>query len=118
MPLNDYKQNLKDILTHGSVAIQEPRIILITPPPVNEYLLEKPSTENPVPERTRTAEHTKKYADACREVGEEVGVVVLDLWSIFMAEAGWKDGEPLIGSKTVEPNEVLEQLLRDGIRSI
>lgn len=118
VPLNKYKQNLGDILTHGTVTMHGPRIILITPPPVNEYLLEKPTAEDPVRERMRTAEHTKKYADACREVGKELGVVVLDLWSIFMTEAGWKDGEPLVGSKTVEPNEILEELLHDGIRSI
>ena len=62
----------------------------------------------------RSAEHTKKYADACHEVAAEVGVVVLDVWSIFMAKAGWKEGEPLVGSKKVARNEVLEKLLSDG----
>ena len=66
------------------------------------------------PDPIRSAEHTKKYADACREVGAEVGVVVLDVWSIFMAKAGWKEGEPLVGSKKVARNEVLEKLLSDG----
>ena len=62
----------------------------------------------------RSAEHTKKYADACREVGAEVGVVVLDVWSIFMAKAGWKEGNALLGSKKVARNGTLDKLLSDG----
>ena len=90
-------------------------MILITPPPVDEYRLEESDPYNGVPERLRTAEHTKLYADACREVGAEVGVEVLDLWSIFIAKAGYKDGQPLPGSKKTERNSVLGELLRDGI---
>lgn len=81
---------------------------------MDEYRLEEPDPYNGVPERLRTAEHTKQYADACREVGAEMSVVVLDLWSIFMAEAGWKEGEPLPGSKKTERNSVLGELLTDG----
>lgn len=100
---------------HKTITIQQPRMILITPPPVDEYRLEEPAPSNGVPERQRTAEHTKQYADACHEVGAELGVVVLDLWSTFMAEAGWKEGDPLPGSKKTERNSVLGELLRDGI---
>lgn len=62
----------------------------------------------------RSAEHTKTYADACRSVGAELGVPVLDLWSIFMAKVGWKEGEPLTGSKKVARNDIFEKLLNDG----
>lgn len=113
--LSRYKQNLRDILGHKTITIQQPRMILITPPPVDEYRLEEPAPSNGVPERQRTAEHTKQYADACHEVGAELGVVVLDLWSTFMAEAGWKEGDPLPGSKKTERNSVLGELLRDGL---
>ncbi|MCJ1469052.1 hypothetical protein MMC07_007684 [Pseudocyphellaria aurata] len=115
VPLGQYKQNLRDIIAHKVVTIQKPRIILITPPPVDEYCLEEPLSDQWIPERQRTAEHTKQYADACREVGAEIGVVVLDLWSIFMAHAGWKESEPLPGSKKAERNSVLGELLRDGL---
>ena len=40
--------------------------------------------------------------------------MVLDVWSTFMAKAGWKEGEQLVGSKKVARNEVLEKLLNDG----
>lgn len=114
MPLNEYKQYLKAIIRHPSVTAQNPRLIFITPPPVNEYKLEERDLVKGWTDPQRTAEHTKKYADACREVGKELGVAVLDIWSIIMARAGWREGEPLAGSKKVARNEVLEGLLVDG----
>ena len=114
VPLTEYRRNLKAILAHQSVGAQKPRLILLTPPPVNEYQLEAADLVEGRTDPIRSAEHTKQYADACREVGVEVGVVVLDVWSIFMAKAGWKEGEPLVGSKKVTRNEVLGKLLSDG----
>ena len=96
------------------VKAQRPRIILITPPPVDEYRLEECDREKGVHEIRRTAEHTKHYADACRGVGHEHGVVVLDLWSILMKKAGWKEGMPLYGSKKIERSRVFGELLHDG----
>lgn len=67
---------------------------------------------------TRTAETTKAYADAAREVGEELaGVEVLDLWTVFMERAGWREGQvgPLPGSTNGEENKVLKELLCDGM---
>jgi len=87
VPLQEYKENLRSLITHETIEAHQPRIILITPGPVDEYQFFA---------RQRTAEHTKLYADACREIGKELGVPVLDLWSVFMAEAGWRKGEPLL----------------------
>lgn len=115
MPLEYFKENLVNIVNHRSVIVQKPRIILVTPPPVNEYKLEESDLMKGLTDPRRTAEHTRKYAVATREVGAELGVVVLDIWSIFMAMTGWKEGEPLVGSKKVARSEVLEQLLVDGI---
>lgn len=41
--------------------------------------------------------------------------MVLDLWSIFMRKAGWKEGMSLPGSKKVERSRVLGELLHDGM---
>ena len=65
-------------------------------------------------EKTRTAEHTKKYADACRQVGHELHVDVLDLWTAMMRRAGWKPGQDLEGSRALPENPVLRDMLRDG----
>ena len=114
VPLNEYKKNLRDILEHSSVVSQKPRLILLTPPPVNEYQLDEDDLVKGYEDPRRSAEHTKEYADACRQVGVDVGVAVLDVWSIFMEKTGWKEGEPLIGSKKIARNAVLEKLLVDG----
>ena len=90
---------------HPLVVAQEPRIILITPPPVDEHQFQ---------DVTRTAEHTKKYADACRQVASDLGVVVLDLWYAVMSRAGWKEGEDLPGSQKASKSEFLGELLHDG----
>ena len=115
VPLEFFKQNLIDILKHSSVIAQKPRLILVTPPPVNEYQLEEWGLREGITKPVRTAEYTKRYADATREIGDELGVTVLDIWSIFMKMTGWQDGEPLVGSKKVARSEILENLLVDGM---
>ena len=92
----------------------EPRIILITPPPINEYMLEETDRKRGIEERRRAAEYTKQYADASRTVGDELGVAVLDLWKVLMLEAGWRDGETLIGSKKRQPVPRFTELTHDG----
>ena len=114
MPLAEYSQNLKDILTHKLVAVHKPRLILITPPPINEYQLEDGDRERGFVEASRTAEHTRTYAIACRHIGKELDVPVLDLWAAMMAKAGWKEGEKLVGSKAAPRNEILDSMLSDG----
>lgn len=101
-------------MTDTRVVAHKPRIILITPPPVNEYRLEESDLAKGLTDPRRTAEHTKKYADATREVGADLGVAVLDIWSLFMVEAGWEPGQPLVGSKKVPRSETLDELLVDG----
>ena len=114
VPIYRYIENLKLILTHSTIKEQEPRLILVIPPPVDEYQLEESGLESGKSEIQRTAEHTKKYADACRKVGADLNMAAVDLWSIFMAKAGWKHGQPLIGSKSVERSKTLGVLLSDG----
>lgn len=115
VPLETYKQNLREIIMHRTIAFHKPRIILVTVPPIDEYALEAVDLAEGRQSRSRTAARTKEYADASREVGNELGVAILDLWSIFMEHAGWKEGQPLPGSKTVAKNDVLGALLRDGM---
>ncbi|MCJ1451137.1 hypothetical protein MMC28_001472 [Mycoblastus sanguinarius] len=115
VPLPQYIANLKLILTHPSVVAHQPRLILITPPPINEYQTEASDRIKGYAAALRSAEHTKKYADATREVGKESGVAVLDIWGVIMGMAGWEEGRPLVGSREVERSEVLEGLFVDGL---
>lgn len=90
-------------------------MILITNPPVIEKMQYAIDKTKGYPLR-RTAENTKKYADAIREVGKDLGVPVVDLWSAIMLEAGWIPGfeGPLPGCMDAPHNEVLVKYLVDG----
>ncbi|KAH8696064.1 GDSL Lipase/Acylhydrolase family protein [Talaromyces proteolyticus] len=116
VPLDQYKQNLKALLEHPLTKAQNPKIIVITPPPINEYQLEITDFKKGIvgPPR-RTAKTTKMYADACRDVAKSLGIPVADLWAAFMNAAQWKPGQPLAGSKESPVNERLASLLSDGL---
>lgn len=117
VPLDIYKANLRRIIKHASDATaqtQPPGVILVTPPPINEYALEVTDAAKGVLGRRRTAEHTMMYADACKSVGRELEVSVLDLWALCMEGARYQPGNLLPGSKKVERNQYLDQVLSDG----
>ena len=85
--LETYISNLKSIITYSKLQEGRPRILLVTPPPIDEPASEenefkKSGSREPV----RSAALTQKYAIAARELGEELNidpkldVVVIDLW--------------------------------------
>ncbi|CAI7595673.1 unnamed protein product [Penicillium glandicola] len=115
VPLDTYKENLKTIIQHPATRAQNPRLILISPPPVNEHQLEAFDAAKNTPFPSRTASFTKSYASAAGEVGASLNIPVVDLWSAFMKTAGWKEGEPLIGARDVPQSEALASLFTDGL---
>jgi hypothetical protein len=69
---------------------------------------------------TRLASATKAYADAVVELGAELNLPVVNLWSAFMAKTGfeadaWKLGDLLPGSLDVAQNDALMELMYDGM---
>lgn len=116
VPLNQYKKNLVKLVTHPAVEAHKCRLILITPPPVEERRLEHRVKSQGYTKLNRSNERTKQYADASREVANEMNIACLDLWSAFMAKAGWKDGQPLCGAMDVPENTVLRGLIHDGMK--
>jgi hypothetical protein len=123
VPLDNYEQNLINIINHPSVKAQQPAILLVTPPPVDEYGLAENGFEQD-DEVYRTAENTMKYAKACISVGERLNVKVLDIWGAMIKLAGWgqegEDWQMLPGSRGTDANPnprspVLQRLLLDGM---
>ncbi|GBF66874.1 isoamyl acetate-hydrolyzing esterase [Trichophyton mentagrophytes] len=115
VPLEKYVQNLKAIIQHPVVRYGGTKIVLLTPPPVNEYQLTAFDLSKGVTPLSRSANNTKLYADACREVGKSLHVAIADIWSAFMREAGWVEGQPIAGSKEIPENPKLASLLIDGL---
>lgn len=118
VPLEKYVQNLKAIIQHPVVRYGGTKIVLLTPPPVNEYQLTAFDLSKGVTPLSRSANNTKLYADACREVGKSLHVAIADIWSAFMREAGWVEGQPIAGSKEIPENPKLASLLIDGQSSL
>jgi isoamyl acetate esterase len=114
VPLEIFRENLRNLVQHSAVVAQQPRIILLTPPPVNQYQLEAWDEATDTLQPSRTALHTKLYADTAREVGTSLNLPVADIWTAFMKVAGWKEGQPLPGSRDVPENAKLASLLTDG----
>jgi isoamyl acetate esterase len=113
VPLPQFRQNIHKIVRNPRVTEHSPYIILITPPPIDERKQHAIDITKGYPLR-RSAENTKKYADAVREVAAELGIPVLDMWSRCMELAGWRPGQPLEGSKDLPPNPKFDDLFVDG----
>jgi len=86
VPVAEYKETLEEMIVRARDEVNVEHIVLMTPPPVSEphriqhaldtfgITLESSERENM---------YTKMYVEACKCVGEKLGVPVLDLWSIF-----------------------------------
>lgn len=90
-------------------------MILLSPPPVEEYKHEVKDKALGYPGLTRFAHLTKSYAETCVEIGKELNVATVDAWSAFMGKAGWVPGQALSGSREAPENAVLQSLLCDGV---
>ncbi|KAK0387014.1 hypothetical protein NLU13_5328 [Sarocladium strictum] len=110
VPLDEYVASLEAITRYQVLEAQKTAIVILTPPPVDEHQFDE---VNP-----RTAARTAEYAAACRQVAHRLGHPLVDVWKLFMAEAGF-DGltqqDALPGSKAGPPSSVLRELLWDGL---
>lgn len=118
-----FTHNLKDLISHPLIAAHDPppRIILITPPPIEETYIANEDAKNGYTEVRRFNQKTALYAEAVTKVGRETGTPVVDLWSIFMAKAGWEGGyhgsggDRIPGTLAAGQSKILSELLIDGM---
>ena len=103
------------MITHPAVKAHSPKIILITPPPFEESMLEELMRCMGGRGETRKAKDAAEYAETIRQVGKEMNLPVLDVWTMFMEKVGWEFGDGFLpGSKELGKNKALERLLLDG----
>ncbi|CAH8278138.1 unnamed protein product [Arabidopsis lyrata] len=122
VPLDEYKQNLRSIISFLKNRWPKTAIILITPPPIDEEArLRYPYIENTTGLPERTNEVAGRYAKACIAVAEEYQISVIDLWSKMQQIPNWQteclwDGLHLsrVGNKVVF-EEVAKKLKEEGI---
>ncbi|KAI1368410.1 SGNH hydrolase-type esterase domain-containing protein [Xylaria arbuscula] len=120
VPLEDYKRNLIKIITHEHIKAHNPKVLLVTPPPLDEIQSFLTDIEKGHKEPTRKAAVTAKYSETVRQVAAELpGVVLVDLQNALMEKAiamtpdNDPSGPPL--GYTEGKRGALEQLLPDGL---
>lgn len=123
VPIEQYKENVTKILNHPRIKEDNPKILLVTPPPVDEFKHAKIDSNKGLPATTRTSAISASYAEKAREVAREnPGVVLIDLWqaimdkAIEMAEPGdYQPGGPWLGCPENGKAGGLTTLLPDGL---
>lgn len=119
VPIEQYKANLTTIITHERIKAHNPKILLVTPPPLDEIRLTQLDLEYGHKEVTRHAAVSATYTEAAREVARAAGVTLIDLYKAVMDLAISKtpdfdaNGPPLghPGGK----RGALEVLIPDGL---
>lgn len=118
--MEKYKENLRNIVTHPIVKTHDPKIFIVTPPPVDEIHTTRRSAAQGDPGPFRAASVSASYSQAAREVASETGVGLVDLYQGLMQKAiemtpGFEAGGPLLGTPECGKQGGFETLLYDGL---
>lgn len=131
MPLEEYRANLARLVGHPRVVAHGAKVLVVTPPPLDEIRRAEMDTAQygrAVREQARSA----AYSQAAREVAAELGekavgsegspsaVACVDLAKALMDHAvantpGWDASQPPLGSAEGGRRGYLERLLPDGL---
>ncbi|OLL23905.1 GDSL esterase/lipase [Neolecta irregularis DAH-3] len=111
-----FQDNLSYMVNYKALHEHNPniRILLVGPPPICAHRSGDKDKENGRLPR-RTAQRTREYAIAAKDAAQKLGVPYVDLWTTFMQEICWKEGDPLIGDLTEPRSKHLGELLPDGL---
>ncbi|KAF2674739.1 SGNH hydrolase [Microthyrium microscopicum] len=116
VPLPNFRANLIKLITHPAITAHPGiKLVLITPPPIDEAQQFAADQVRGFTQPRRSAANTKAYADMVRTLGQERGIAVVDLWTRFVKHAGWKEGDPLPGLRDREGDGRFLELFTDGL---
>ena len=128
--LEDFKGNLRGMIEHPAVqAHEDVKVMLVTTPPIDERKCHKADVEKfphlGPKQLRRSAANTALYAQVVRDLGKEMGVPVVDVWTAMVSRAGYsRDATsatttttppPLVGSLEAPASETLQSFLHDGL---
>lgn len=122
VPLEQYKKNLETIINHPHIQAHKPKILLVTPPPLDEIKATKMDMEKGFPQCIRTSATSASYSETVRQITREnPDVTLIDLWkglmdrAIEMAPHDYQSGGPWLGSPENGKQGGLDVLLPDGL---
>lgn len=85
VPLDEYKENLADIVTYLKDQCGIPQVLLIAPPPIDVSVMSPELAAD-----GRTEELTAQYAAACIEEAANLLVPVVDTHTLFQQQPNWE----------------------------
>ncbi|KAI5922208.1 SGNH hydrolase-type esterase domain-containing protein [Camillea tinctor] len=88
VPMDQYKENLTKIITHEHIRAHNPKVLLVTPPPIDQLRLDELDKAYGHKEVTRQAAISAAYSETCRQVASEVpGTILIDLQKAILEKA-------------------------------
>jgi lysophospholipase L1-like esterase len=93
VPIDVYRQNLIKIVREFEALAPDARILLITPPHVDDMTRHRRAKKNKGDKQglvDRTNAMAEKYARACVETAHKLGLPVVDLYSYFSEMPRWR----------------------------
>lgn len=109
------------VVTHEHIKAHNPKILLVTPPPLDEIQSYATDLQHGHKERVRKATVSAQYSETVRQVAAELpGIVLIDLQKAIMEKAisltpGYDPSGPPLGYPEGNKRGALEQLLPDGL---
>ncbi|KAG8377022.1 hypothetical protein BUALT_Bualt09G0124900 [Buddleja alternifolia] len=88
VPLPEYVENMKKIALHIRSLSEETRIIFLTCPPVDEAMIRQ-YFGNSFDKQERTNEACRIYSEALVELGKQMDIKVINLWTAFQQRDDW-----------------------------
>lgn len=88
VPLPEYVENMRKIAFHLKSLSENIRIIFLSSPPVNEERI-RAIFGNAFDDQARTNEACLKYTEALVELGEQLDIKVIDLYTAIQQRDDW-----------------------------
>ncbi|KAL2754631.1 hypothetical protein ACRALDRAFT_1081592 [Sodiomyces alcalophilus JCM 7366] len=120
VPKEKYKANLTKIISHPAIKAHNPKVLLVTPPPVDEIGMKKTDLAHGWPDVSRHAALSAEYSQIARDVAAETGAVSIDLYAALLDYAvartpGHDANGPRLGTFELGESGKLAELLPDGL---
>ncbi|PMD24566.1 SGNH hydrolase [Hyaloscypha hepaticicola] len=115
VPVDIYRNNLIAMINNARVQAHKPLILLVTPPPIDERQQIITDRARGCTQTRRTVENTERYVKACREVGSQLKIPVVDIWTSFFRHAGLIESVDILGCRGIVTNEAFQSLFSDGL---
>eukprot|EP01113_Clastostelium_recurvatum_P049327 TRINITY_DN9122_c0_g1_i2.p1 TRINITY_DN9122_c0_g1~~TRINITY_DN9122_c0_g1_i2.p1 ORF type:complete len:247 (-),score=59.99 TRINITY_DN9122_c0_g1_i2:36-755(-) len=119
VPLEEYKQNMIDVIKMIRSHQPSSPVIVITPPPVDiaKWSADCDALKRPESSKCRSQESVAKYAHAAMEAAKEADALLLDIWTLMQQDKDWSrflsDGLHF----SEEGNKFVYDALRDLVKS-